>query len=509
MIYTSAKRREISNVLGSIAKLGLRPGLKLLDDLCSVTLSRLAHFSGRDLGSTAWALAKIGYSPSPSWISPFSLQCKLCLGGMDSQALSNLLWAYARWDVALPHDLLLGITSALGPDRVLLGTCGPQALSNMLWGLARQRHRPDEEWMTAYWAAVYEQTVVAADGSGVSAGYNVVMDKNKRFMSASELSRVFFAAGKIKARLPVGDLMDHLVTYLADHIEELGFAEAAHALWGLSHTDLRDPGHHTREDVLRGTLLPRWYVHTKNLLDSFVSSSSENQLSMLDGQLLGNAMYAIYRIESSGAGDKSQIGGADVNIWKHNYVRFSWLQSAVTACTALMEARQMDAQALAVTGLCISKLHSSPSSIGDEWRAAFVAAVLLRLSSMNSAEVANVVCALSRLRHPPSLSLIIALTSYLQSEMVRFRPHELATTLLALAHLSRLLGRLELESKCADEPRQGWGSVSRGIWAALLSDATGWLRSLPLGAVTERDTRVIKRASQVVGWQLPSQSPTS
>ena len=216
---------------------------------------------------------------------------------MDSQALSNLLWAYARWDVVLPRHLVLGVTGEIGPDGRILKASGPQALSNILWGLARQRCCPDEDWMTAYWEAVHCHTVAMTEERRpeASSGHVRACGRQPRPMSASELSRVFFAAGKVGARVPSGSsLMGQLVSHLADKIDELGFAECTHALWGLSHLELRDrdrdgPG----GDALREVLLPRWYEHTKRLLDSFVTcSGGDRRPRMLDGQVLGNALYA-------------------------------------------------------------------------------------------------------------------------------------------------------------------------------------------------------------------------
>ena len=480
--------RELSNVLGAMAKVGVRPGVELLDALCSASRLSLHMFQGQDLGSTAWALARLGYVPSPSWLSAFTVQSEACLPGMDAQALSNLLWAFARWDYAPPREMLRALVGSAAPQ---LRSCSPQALANLLWGLARQRYRPHAEWMEAYWGAVYGVTVCSSSSS---------RGGDAPSMSAAELSLVFFAAGKLGVSPYAADRLGQLVCHLGQHVQELTFAGSAYALWGLSHMgtasqqqqQCQQPG----GDAVAFFLMGAWFRHTQHILDSFAATDGEQRPVAVDGQALANALFAFYRLESARAAGEG--GGAPGSSGTLNgdegatAGRAAWLRSSVRAATTLMANDAMDARALAVSGLCLSRLGSEDAPVVDDaWRAAFVGAVRIQLGRMNSAEVTNVSRALSRLKQVPSAGLMSELVEHVHSELLRFRPHELASTLLALACLDRAL--------CAQEEQPGssgqWRALSRIMWAALLQEARIRWVSLPFGSISLRDVRVVQRAA--------------
>ena len=156
--------REISNALGSAAKLQalgvLRPGDSLVEYLAEAMMATMDGHSGRDCGASAWALATLGWAPSPSWLSAFALHLEAhAVCNMDAQALSNLLWALGRWNLSVPTGLMDAVQTALSP--LMLQRCSPQALSNILWGFSKLSHKPGPVWMASYWEAVYK---VAREG---------------------------------------------------------------------------------------------------------------------------------------------------------------------------------------------------------------------------------------------------------------------------------------------------------------------------------------------------------
>ena len=121
--------------------------------------------AGGECGASAWALATLGWAPSPWWIAALSLHLEAhAVCNMDAQALSNLLWALGRWNLSVPLGLMDAVQTALSPS--VLQRCSPQALSNILWGFARLGHKPGPAWMASYWKAEHKTARWGLAGGG-------------------------------------------------------------------------------------------------------------------------------------------------------------------------------------------------------------------------------------------------------------------------------------------------------------------------------------------------------
>ncbi len=478
----SMRPRELSNVLGACAKLSLRPELDQMDVLVDTMHQLLPDSNGQDCGSVAWALAKLKYHPSPSWLAAFSERCQACAPTMDAQALSNLLWAFARWDCSPPRELLSLVVDRAGSS---LPRCSPQALSNLLWGMARQKHRPSPEWMDAFWDRV--DAAVMAES-----------------ISAEELSMILFSAGKLDCALSRGEerRLLRLFSHLEAHVHELRFSGAAYAMWGLGVLGHRPPA----------SLLTAMYAHTGRMLDAFVSEEEESVAASitdggreasqgresgltsrplrrckLDSMCVANAIFAVYRLGAENAGTAAEVS--------HATAQASWLRSAVCATTVLMPS--FDARGLAVSGLCLAKMGAA---VDGPWRSAYLRAVSSPLlDSMNAAELANVACTLCRLRQLLPADVMCSLLTRVHNGLLRFRTRELATTLRALAHLSRdLVKREEEQAAAGHQGLPQWRAISGTLWRALMLDVRSRWESLPPESVGEREVRAMRGAALLV-----------
>lgn len=117
----------------------------LLAALAGAAAPQLGEFSGRQLASLTWALARLGWDgprgPLERLLISVELAAVEALGGggiSRPTEVSLLAWSFARLGYA--PDTFLATLEAL-PDsaRSLLATLRPQEVSNLAWALAKLR----------------------------------------------------------------------------------------------------------------------------------------------------------------------------------------------------------------------------------------------------------------------------------------------------------------------------------------------------------------------------------
>ncbi|KAA8494515.1 Tbc2 translation factor, chloroplastic [Porphyridium purpureum] len=225
-----SRYQEVVNVAWAYAKLGVRPRSEILNLLVSTIESLLcqmnAHglssalyamaklrvslsegaicaslvqfqtlqpnsFTGQALSITLWALAHMDVKLAPSmqdradnadvflthWYRCFMMKIK----SMNTQSLSNIMWAWARLGLVPPSDVLETWYSVY--VRVGARTACAQEVANVIYGIARLSLRPHISFMRSWYASFERESIN---------------------MDAQQLSNVMWSFGRMQpSRLPM------------------------------------------------------------------------------------------------------------------------------------------------------------------------------------------------------------------------------------------------------------------------------------------------------------------
>lgn len=160
----AAKRNQQTQASDSGQDPGGLPDADGLDHLCYQLLHHLCSVShqlrAREAANVAWAMARLKLHPTSPPVNQLLSVAWSRLRGMNSQELSNMLYAAAMMG-AMPSqaDMEEAIPNQI---KAVIHTCEPQGLANIVWALGgfRQQQHPAmlRLLLQATYARLYDMT---------------------------------------------------------------------------------------------------------------------------------------------------------------------------------------------------------------------------------------------------------------------------------------------------------------------------------------------------------------
>jgi hypothetical protein len=141
--------RQISTTLWGVAALGWRPSAEWIARFAEAAEGFLMRGTiPQGYANLVWALATLGWTPSPQWMHTFytASAAQLSRGGFKPQEVSSMLWALGTLRQKPPPGWCSAVMQA---GAAVCSAANPQALSNMVWGLAVMGVTPEPAWVAA------------------------------------------------------------------------------------------------------------------------------------------------------------------------------------------------------------------------------------------------------------------------------------------------------------------------------------------------------------------------
>ncbi len=134
--------RQASDLLSSLAVLGLDPGDAALREVAAGVAARWPECSGKSLSKLLWALGKFGCRPDAAWCAGCLARLERAAGEMDGGALSMAVWGLGKLAL-LPAGRQLDGLVRLAQER--LPGLSSRELQRLVWGLGKLMQQQQAE----------------------------------------------------------------------------------------------------------------------------------------------------------------------------------------------------------------------------------------------------------------------------------------------------------------------------------------------------------------------------